>query len=151
MNFLDKCIQHRNPPATSPSAATYVKSKGSPLLNQNSLSMVVNYVDENRVAQLPNMEQQETTNSHNQHAAETSSPDKSTPGLGLSEIGRKRRLEIERNEDVSQAAVFDEQDDSKLFCLSLVSTLKRLSARKRQLAKLKIQNVLYEIEFSQEV
>ena len=41
----------------------------------------------------------------------------------------------------------EEKDADTLFCLSLVNTLKSLSAKKNALAKLKIQEVLFTIQF----
>ena len=40
-----------------------------------------------------------------------------------------------------------EEDDDRLFCLSLVKTLKKLNGKKNALAKLKIQQVLFDIQF----
>ena len=40
-----------------------------------------------------------------------------------------------------------EKDAEDLFCLSIVPTLKRLPPKKRQLAKLKIQQLLFDLEF----
>lgn len=39
-------------------------------------------------------------------------------------------------------------DEDELFCLSVAGSLKRFSVQKKALAKLKIQQILYEIEFS---
>ena len=38
-----------------------------------------------------------------------------------------------------------DQDES--FCLSLVETLKRLSPRQNRMARMKIEQILFEIEF----
>ena len=43
----------------------------------------------------------------------------------------------------------EEWEDS-LFCRSLVPTLKRLSARKNKMAKIKISQLLFELEFDEE-
>ena len=40
-----------------------------------------------------------------------------------------------------------EEEDDRLFCLSLVKTLKNLNGKKNALAKLKIQQVLFDIQF----
>ena len=48
--------------------------------------------------------------------------------------------------EVSEEPKEKEKDCNVLFCLSLVDTLKALSPRENSLAKLKIQQVLFEIE-----
>ena len=40
-----------------------------------------------------------------------------------------------------------EEDDDRLFCLSLVKTLKKLNERKNAQARIKIQTILYELQF----
>eukprot|EP00794_Sanderia_malayensis_P000213 gene213-829_t len=156
MDFLDKCIQHRNSPGNPR------RQKGDSILNQNTLSMVVSYPEEHRdrTEEIHPLLSPEPVNLNNQHLLNsTSSAEKSNPtqpkisrlkqDSNVAKNDRKRKLEVDRFDELAQlAANVDDQDDSKLFCLSLISTLKRLSPRKRQLAKLKIQNVLYEIEFS---
>ncbi|PSN41006.1 hypothetical protein C0J52_16064 [Blattella germanica] len=42
------------------------------------------------------------------------------------------------------------QGEDELFCLSVASTLRRFSPQKKALAKLRIQEVLYEVEFIQQ-
>ena len=41
----------------------------------------------------------------------------------------------------------NEEDDDRLFCLSLVKTFKGLDVRKKALAKIKVQQVLFDIQF----
>ena len=44
----------------------------------------------------------------------------------------------------------EKDDPDLLFCLSLVDTLKKLDGRKKSLAKMKIQEVLFALEFEEE-
>lgn len=161
MTFLDRCIQHRNPPGNYLQRSTRDSTP-----QNNSVSMVVTYNEDSRaeMEQLkdePPVASPIVTNS----TPVVIPPEKPSPinvqpvatpkANTRSEVaeekrGKKRKLETEKNSDSPQQAAFvNEQDDSKLFCLSLISTLKRLSPRKRQLAKLRIQNVLFDIEFSE--
>ena len=122
--------------------------------------MVVNYTDDNRdsLDQLAQLEPQDPAQIITQQLMDSSSSEKSNTGNCKQSLksdpaedkqSMKRKLAMDNFTDLSQqATVIDEHDDSKLFCLSLISTLKRLDDRKRQLAKLKIQNALYEVEFS---
>ena len=43
----------------------------------------------------------------------------------------------------------EKDDPDLLFCLSIVDTLKRLDGRKKSLAKMKIQEVLFALEFEE--
>ena len=45
---------------------------------------------------------------------------------------------------------FDENDEATSFCLSLIRVLQDFDKRKLRLAKLKIQQLLYDIEFDNE-
>jgi len=44
----------------------------------------------------------------------------------------------------------NEEDDTRMFCLSLVKTIKGLDARKKSIAKMQIQQVLFNIQFGEE-
>ena len=144
MKFLDRCIQHRNPPGT----VTSPRPRQDSTPQHSSVSMVVNYLDDRAAAQ-------EDEVSPPVKNADLSSPSKLSQDINREEFGEERygkvcKLDPEKQNDFSHnATIIDEHDDSKLFCLSLISTLKRLDSRKRQLAKMRIQNVLYEIEFNQ--
>lgn len=68
------------------------------------------------------------------------------------EKGRRNNSlsELEQEHLYNQVRDYTKSDknESELFCSSLVGTLERLGQRKRQLAKIKIQQILYELEFS---
>ena len=144
MKFLDRCIQHRNPPGTLSST----RSRRDSTPQHNSVSMVVDYLDESAIVQ------EDEVRSHTKNS-DLVLPSKSNQDIAREDLGEERygkacKLDTDKHSDVSHpATVINEQDDSKLFCLSLISTLKRLDSRKRQLAKIRIQNVLYEIEFNE--
>ena len=162
MTFLDRCIQHRNPPGNYLQRSTWDSTP-----QNNSASMVVNYSEDSRVEmEQPKEEPPVASPIVTNSTPVVTPPDKPSPinvqptatkantraDVVEEKRGKKRKLETEKISDAPQQAAFvNEQDDSKLFCLSLISTLKRLSPRKRQLAKLRIQNVLFEIEFSENV
>ncbi len=52
-------------------------------------------------------------------------------------------------EQVPKQGLKEKDDPDLLFCLSLVDTVKRLDGRKKSLAKMKIQQVLFELEFEE--
>ena len=155
MKFLERCIQHRTPPGNMSS-----RSRRESMPQHNSVSMVLNYSGDGAVDFEQEEEVQDSSSSVNNSAADVTSPNKQPPETikqeGISKddntgkYGKRRRTDNEKHPDLQQhTGCVSEQDDSKLFCLSLISTLKRLDSQKRQLAKLKIQNVLYDIEFSE--
>lgn len=43
----------------------------------------------------------------------------------------------------------EEEDEDNLFCRSVCASLKRLSYQQKALAKIRIQQVMYEVEFDQ--
>eukprot|EP00795_Rhopilema_esculentum_P017450 gene17450-9054_t len=155
MKFLERCIQHRTPPGNMSS-----RSRRESMPQHNSVSMVLNYSGDGAVDFEQEEEVQDSSSSVNNSAADVTSPNKQPPETikqeGISKddntgkYGKRRRTDNEKHPDLQQhTGCVSEQDDSKLFCLSLISTLKRLDSQKRQLAKLKIQNILYDIEFSE--
>ena len=144
MKFLDRCIQHRNPPGTLSST----RSRRDSTPQHNSVSMVVDYLDDSAVT--PGDEVRSPAKNLDLVLPSKSSQDIGREDLGEERYGKACKLDADKHSDISQHATFiDEHDDSKLFCLSLISTLKRLDSRKRQLAKIRIQNILYEIEFNE--
>ncbi len=52
-------------------------------------------------------------------------------------------------EQVPKQGLKEKDDSDLLFCLSLVDTVKRLDGRKKSLAKMKIQQVPFELEFEE--
>ena len=57
---------------------------------------------------------------------------------------------MDSSSERSPKQAFTENDDpGVLFCLSLVDTVKRLDSRKKSMAKMKIQKLLFEIEFDE--
>ena len=67
----------------------------------------------------------------------------------LGSTGKKRKAkETLASVDGMKKSVGRTQDEDELFLLSFVPTLKRLTAQKRCEAKMKIQQILYEAEFS---
>ena len=52
-------------------------------------------------------------------------------------------------ESIQKKANPNDDDPDDLFCRSLVATLKRLSQKKNQMAKLKIQQLLFDIEYDE--
>lgn len=59
-------------------------------------------------------------------------PTTSTPGM-TEYFGKRKRVEYD--------------DEDELFCLSLVPTLKRLGTRNKTIAKMRFQQVLFDLEF----
>ena len=144
MKFLDRCIQHRNPPGT----LSNIRSRREPTPQHNSVSMVVDYMDESALAREDDIKP--PLKNSDVVLPSKSSQEITREDLGEERYGKVCKVETEKHGEIGHHATFiNEQDDSKLFCLSLISTLKRLDSRKRQLAKIRIQNVLYEIEFNE--
>ena len=65
----------------------------------------------------------------------------------LHSISESTRATSDDNSANSQPAV--EEDEDLLFCRSIVPTLRKLPARKNKLAKMQIQQVLFNIEFDE--
>lgn len=144
MKFLDRCIQHRNPPGT----VNTTRSLRDSVPQNNSASMVVNYLDDSTT--VPEDETSTPAKDSNLASPSRSNQEMKREDSGEERYGKVCKLDPEKHNDIGQhATIIDEHDDSKLFCLSLISTLKRLDSRKRQLAKIRIQNVLYEVEFNE--
>jgi len=61
----------------------------------------------------------------------------------------------ETSEDTQQCSVYADppvshkltSDEDELFCLSVAASLRRFNSQKKALAKLRIQQVLYDVEF----
>jgi hypothetical protein len=61
----------------------------------------------------------------------------------------------ETSEDTQQCSLYADppvshkqtSDEDELFCLSVAASLRRFNSQKKALAKLRIQQVLYDVEF----
>jgi len=97
-------------------------------------------------------------------AAETATPTP-PPALPKSDVkfgAQKRRRKNGDEADLLLVKTLDkhlsnvpntqnnEEDDTRMFCLSLVKTIKGLDARKKSIAKMQIQQVLFNIQFGEE-
>ena len=68
---------------------------------------------------------------------------------------KKKKVEIDQLEDFLIKSIKDKQgekqvdDEEDLFCKSIAHTLRRLDTKSKQLAKIKIQQLLFELEFKE--
>ena len=76
-------------------------------------------------------------------ASISTSPEGALVPVGFDTI--RQQAYLQRN--FEQYPIEADQDGDRMFCISLLPQLKKLDRRRKQLAKLKIMQVLYDVEF----
>ena len=108
----------------------------------SSVSSVGSPPQQSTSKQIPEMQ----TPSNKFRKRKQSTYDDSRDTLLIKTLGKH----LEPTNESKQVSPQEPEDDNRLFCLSLVETLKSLDARENALARLKIQQILFDIKFGKE-